>query len=106
MVNSDLGTSHSLPYSQGGLQHHGQQISYFLLLGIHETVPRVWHPVLAAGWEHVESDRTSPGEPEVVKQVCEETFVDHGLFRVKKGGLWVPESRHPALLRRDMKQGT
>lgn len=41
---------HSLPDSQGGQQHHGQQITnYFLLLGIHETTPRIWHPVLAPG---------------------------------------------------------
>lgn len=50
VVNSDLGTSHSLPDRQGGQQHHGQQITnYFLLLGIHETAPRIWYPVMAPG---------------------------------------------------------
>ena len=59
VVSSDLGTSHSLPGSQEGQQRPGlgQQhprlqtkgSHYFLSLGIHETAPRIWHPVLAPG---------------------------------------------------------
>lgn len=72
MVSSDLGTSHRLPGSQEGQQHPRlcqqhprQQIkgsNYFFLLGIHETAPRIRHPVLAPGQEQGQSCRTSPGE--------------------------------------------